>query len=188
MHGDKSRVMTTCVHCGSACSQRIGAKHPACCMACRRPGDPETRFWRFVNKTDSCWLWTSALNEHGYGVFHNPGGERLAHRFSLSLVIGPIPSALGVLHDCPDGDLPACVRPDHLWCGDQDANMGDAAFKERTSRGEHRPNAKLTELEVREIRRLYTTRTWSQRDLGVLFRISHQVISDILNGHTWRHV
>src|SRR3954463_13239409 len=67
------------------------------------------RFWRKVQRTDSCWIWLAAKSEGGYGRFWD--GERLvnAHRFSYWLVTGEIPAELD--HLCRNH---ACVRPDHL--------------------------------------------------------------------------
>jgi hypothetical protein len=86
-------------------------------------GSPETRFWYYVKKTDTCWLWTGAKTYWGYGVFWN--GKRLVpvHRFSYELHKGPIPEGLELDHlchkrsDCKGGiTCPhrACVNPDHL--------------------------------------------------------------------------
>ncbi len=33
------------------------------------------RFWDKALKSDSCWLWQSALNEHGYGMFSVEGNQ-----------------------------------------------------------------------------------------------------------------
>jgi hypothetical protein len=39
----------------------------------------------------------------------------------------------GVLHRC---DVKACVRPDHLFLGNQSDNLSDAALKGRLARSE----------------------------------------------------
>ncbi len=83
-----------------------------------RAVDPIERFWRQVDKTPTCWLWTGGLTGAGYGGF---GAERiaetkrnrfvLAHRFAYELIIGPIPDGLQLDHLCR---VPRCVRPSHL--------------------------------------------------------------------------
>lgn len=60
-------------------------------------------------------------------------------------------------------------------------------------RGRHNPGAKLSEKEVREIRKLYQDiRTsprgiirWTQRALAKRFRISQPAVSDLLRGYHW---
>ena len=77
----------------------------------------ESRFWAYVLKTDSCWLWQGAtLN--GYGRFHLEGSSEMgtkrqvkAHRFSYELVNGPIPKGITLDHLCR---ITQCVNPDHL--------------------------------------------------------------------------
>jgi hypothetical protein len=39
-----------------------------------------------------------------------------------------------VLHNCPGGDDPCCVKPSHLWTGTQAENMRDKARKGRSTR------------------------------------------------------
>jgi hypothetical protein len=74
-------------------------------------GDPATRFWPKVDKTDGCWLWTAATNEFGYGIFRIDGRNVRAHRWAYEDLVGPIPKGLVLDHLCR---TPACVRPDHL--------------------------------------------------------------------------
>lgn len=61
-----------------------------------------------------CWLWTSALNHHGYGLFGRGGrggGMAKAHRWSYEHFVGPIPQGLEIDHKCR---VRACVNPAHL--------------------------------------------------------------------------
>src|SRR5215472_5187265 len=55
--------------------ERNGEKYRALRTASRRAlygepkrifGDDERRFWSYVEKTDTCWLWTGAKDETGY--------------------------------------------------------------------------------------------------------------------------
>ena len=106
----------------------------------RRKGTVEEGFrekYR-VDPDTGCWLWTRALNQKGYGNFHD--GQRVvgAHRFSYELHKGPIPPGMFVCHSC---DTPACCNPDHLWLGTCADNMLDASVKNRTPRGTRHPRA-----------------------------------------------
>ena len=70
------------------------------------------RFWEKVNKTDGCWLWTSATDRDGYGVFTVKRGTVVsAHRFAYELSIGEIPNGFQIDHLCR---VPACCNPQHM--------------------------------------------------------------------------
>lgn len=89
------------------------------------------RFWEKVEMGDGCWEWQGAFDGHGYGQLNVDGRRVLAHRLAYELTHGPIPKGLLVLHDCPDGDNPACVNPDHLWLGTHKDNSQDMSNKGR---------------------------------------------------------
>jgi hypothetical protein len=146
------------------------------------------RFWRFVLKTESCWLWTGAKNKDtGYGVFVVATKHLMsAHRFSWELHNGPIPEGKWVLHDCPGGDNRACVNPSHLFLGTNTDNMRDASRKGTIQHGETHCFAKLTDAQVLEIRNLLGSK--SQRKIGDRFGVSASTIDDIGKGRTWRHL
>ena len=74
-------------------------------------------FWDYVNKTETCWLWTGLLNQAGYGHFRygslrdGTRGVGKAHRIAYFLVRGDLPSGLTIDHLC---QVRACVYPEHL--------------------------------------------------------------------------
>lgn len=86
------------------------------------------RFWGKVTKTESCWLWTAALDGKGYGRFWD--GEHIvaSHRYSWILVNGKIPDGMNICHHC---DVPVCIRPTHLFMGTQKQNIHDMIAKGR---------------------------------------------------------
>lgn len=82
------------------------------------------RFWKKVRKTPSCWLWSGALSNKGYGSFYF-GGRRykrnyLAHRVAFTLLVGSIPSDLEIDHLCR---TTSCVNPAHLALVTHQQNM-----------------------------------------------------------------
>ena len=169
-----------------------------CSLACAHAARARPLADRFLEKVDrsgDCWLWTGGTTSptSNYGVIGVNGGTKLAHRVSWELHRGPIPAGMQVCHHC---DVPACVRPDHLFLGTQRDNMLDREAKgrgmralhwdNRPAKGERHVCAKLTAAHVLAIRaRLpQTTHATLAREYGV----SRQAVSDIAEGRTWRHV
>src|SRR5262249_41065983 len=75
---------------------------------------PEIRFWKFVNRTETCWLWTGCKNRYGYGKFNAGAKTRpniRAHRYAYEIFIGKIPDGLTIDHLCRNT---SCVNPVHL--------------------------------------------------------------------------
>ena len=68
------------------------------------------RFFKRVNKTDSCWLWMGSLNT-GYGRFWFKRKSYYAHRMSLMLAGIDVPPGMVADHICRNR---ACVNPSHL--------------------------------------------------------------------------
>lgn len=153
------------------------------------------RFWAHVHKTETCWLWTGAISARGYGAFHVKHGQNgVAHRIAYELTYGMILPGFFCCHRC---DVPLCVRPDHLFLGTTTDNMRDMVRKGRhhsTLHPELRPHgeahyfAKLTEANVREIRRLYAEEHATKKGLARTFGVSRRLIQTILSGKGWTHV
>lgn len=144
-------------------------------------------FWSCVEKTETCWVWKRPLTKDGYGQFRYLGLNMLAHKISWIIKNGPVPENLCVLHDCPSGDNRACVNPDHLWLGTNDENMNDMVLKNRQAKGEHNGNSKLTELQIKEIRRL-GSEGMNFKNLGQMFGIDQSTAADIVKFKIWKHV
>lgn len=68
------------------------------------------RFWAFVEKTPTCWIWHGYVHRKGYGRFNRIGSNQ-AHRVAYELLVGPIPEGLTLDHLCKSK---ACVNPEHL--------------------------------------------------------------------------
>lgn len=100
-------------YCNGHHHQRRSGKELAPLDPARRGGQPiEERFWSKVDKTRSCWVWTRAMTDDGYGEFSlSTSNPCLAHRFSYELANGPAPADVFIDHMCHNR---ACVRPDHL--------------------------------------------------------------------------
>lgn len=66
----------------------------------------------------------------GYGFAWDRAAKRKvpAHRLAYQMKFGPIPADAFVLHKC---DVPACMNPDHLYLGDQKANVHDMLVRKR---------------------------------------------------------
>lgn len=139
------------------------------------------RFLSFVNKTDSCWLWTGAKDGDSYGMFWLDGKTVHASRVSYLIYVGEIGKGLQVCHSC---DNPSCVRPEHLFIGTARDNARDREMKGRGAaqkrKGEMNPCHKLTSEEVKKIRNLYENGQ-TQAILSVEFSVNQSEISRIVN-------
>lgn len=145
-------------------------------------------FWSQVRKTSRCWEWQGSIGQNGYGRVFAKGAELLAHRLAWTLINGPIPPGLSVMHAC---DNKICVRPTHLMVGTQAANIQDMWHKGRGTGGHVKGTQvgthKLTEAQVREIRRLRDMGV-GQRQLAHRFGVSKRTIQFIEHRVWWKHV
>ena len=146
------------------------------------------RFWDAVDCSggpDACWPWMRCLRPDGYGAIKDGRKLRSAHRVAYEIAYGSIPPGMLVCHTC---DNRRCVNPAHLFAGTSLDNRRDMVTKGRQCRGggENNSNARLTEVQVREIRRLYATGDVLQREIGTMYGISKSQVHRIVHGKRWR--
>jgi hypothetical protein len=127
-----------------------------------------------------CIEWQRAT-ANGYGRIHAGVGQLSSHRVAYMLAHGDIPSGHQVLHRC---DNPPCVNPDHLFTGSNMENVADMVAKGRNRRGEAAAISKLSEDQVRAIRRDGRP----QDQIASAFGISQANVSLVKNRKSWAHV
>ena len=173
-------------------------------MAQRKP--PKRRSWKeavhecLTNSypgENGCMI-TNLAKSKGYGVLtftYKTGKKKLlkAHRAVLCDKMG-----FGfeeydtftevVRHTC---DNPACVNPDHLLPGTHLDNMRDSRERKQHAHGEGHYAAKLTDDDVRLIKRLMKKGKYSKythRDVAKMFGITHRTVGLIMTGDRWNHI
>jgi hypothetical protein len=163
-------------------------------LGIERGTDVAADFWRRVDKTGDCWLWTNSFYPTGYGHLRFGGKSTYAHRVAWELTNGPIPAGLFVCHKC---DNPPCCNPAHLFLGTPAENAHDRDTKRRgyfSRPGRVFPDgqvcriAKLTADQVAQIRYFYGRGLARQLELSKIFGVANQTISAIIHGVTWKSV
>jgi hypothetical protein len=131
-----------------------------------------------INPHTYCYEWDGALNSDGYPRASIDGDENAKlHRVVFELVHGYLPQT--VRHSC---DNRKCLSAKHLLAGTPTDNMRDRDSRERHGM------AKLSHDEVREIRALWKTGDYLQKDIGGAFGINARTVSSIINRTHWKHV
>jgi hypothetical protein len=187
--------------CKNCQAPYIGRGRVFCSRDCWAQANEDwpSRFWAKVQKTDGCWEWQAARDEHGYGIFAIQAVQYRAHRIAYQLTHGSLPDDLVVRHTC---DNPPCVNPEHLIGGTQLDNITDRNERGRTAKGdqagfrrhperypsrkgEHNGRAKITQSLADEIRERYRAGDIGARTLAKQYGVSRALIRFIVKGEIW---
>jgi hypothetical protein len=154
------------------------------------------RFWSHVQKARDgreCWNWIGTKNFDGYGTVHIRPHVYTAHRIAWVIAHGrEIPEDMSVCHTC---DNRLCVNPRHLFLGTNSDNVADKVSKNRQSHAKNtgnagviNPRARLTEDDVREIRKAYKPFHTTMKMLANKYGVAVSTIGEIVNNRNWTHI
>lgn len=146
----------------------------------------EQVFWSKIKITpNGCWEWQGSRTSAGYGKFHFDGIKRRTHRMAMLFIHGKVPAGMSVMHSC---DNPSCVYPGHLSFGTHQQNMDDKRIKGRanSAKGELNGKSKLSNVQAKEIRNLYSTDNITQEKIGRMFNVSVGTINGIIHQRTYK--
>jgi len=161
----------------------------------------EESFWKRVEKTETCWLWTGAGGgtKGRYGRWYARGVKDFAHRMSYLIHKGAIPTGHIIRHKC---HVRKCVNPDHLKTGTFKDNTQDAVRAGRMCSGQRQKDAHahvvyvgeanssavVTTQQVLEIRSLWDKNLASRKMLAEEYGVSHGCIYGITSRKNWSHI
>ena len=185
-YAGKSRWRVIC-ECGKVSTIEGKGFKNGLADSCGCYGGMIIRFWKNVNKTDTCWIWIGPKNGNGYGSFRYRGKYTGAHRISFMLENKILPDGMDVLHSC---DNPLCVRPSHLHLGTHDDNMKEKAIRGRAPKGMNHRNGRsvLRFVEVMEIRNLFSL-GHTVKEINNKYRsVSASGIEMVCYGYSWKWI
>ena len=135
-----------------------------------------------ISDPDKCWNWKGKKNIKGYGRMIMFQREYAATRVVYEIVNGKIPSGYLICHKC---DNPSCCNPNHLFAGLPKDNMEDMVQKNRNNWSTH---AKLNESQVKEVRKLFSTGEYKEKELAIMFDVSKTIIARVVREETYKEV
>lgn len=154
-------------------------RESVCILQWKMDTESWMRFLKYVEITETCWIWTGAKNGDGYGSFGLNGKTYLAHRLALSESLGrPLRPGMDVAH-APKGIChnPSCVNPEHLREATDKENAAD-------KRVDGTMYSKLSEADVLKIR----DDPRPQTEIAADFGIAQTTVSAIKTRKTWVHI
>lgn len=151
-----------------------------------RPGNGATEEWVRAHATfsgDDCLFWPFGRSTAGYGVATSDGRRIGAARLMCEVAHGPPPTPdHEAAHSCGKGHE-GCVSPRHLRWATPIENQADKVEHGTSYRGERHWQNKLSEGDVRKIRRLIGVEPQSK--IATMFGINQCTVSEIKTGRKW---
>lgn len=143
-----------------------------------------------VKQPDGCLVFKKPLGKvHGYrGQMRYDGKAWAPARLAYFLHHGSIPEGKEICHTCDEG---RCCNVKHLFPGTHLDNMRDMIAKGRArhAAGQEHERAKLTNKDVREIRRRMARRKYGDgKRIAKDFGITHNHVLDIVARRAWKHL
>lgn len=139
-----------------------------------------------LHDSDDCLLWPFVRSSNGYAHLTIDGKTLLAHRLVCEAANGaPQGRRNFAAHGCGNGHL-GCVNRRHLRWATPKENQADRKLHGTDVKGVNHPSARLSEDDVREIRRAVPA--CSQKQLAARFGVHKATIQGVVSGRYWSHV
>lgn len=137
--------------------------------------------------TDDCIIWPFSIAPDGHPMYSDGSGKTSLGRMMCEIKHGPPPTPQHhAAHSCGQGHE-GCYNWAHLYWATPKENARDTVLHGRSLKGMKNVNAKLSDDDVREIRRLIASgRTLTS--IAKQYGMSLTPISSIRLGKTWKHV
>ena len=158
---------------------------PPCGTKSFPPGPHKLEFIHSTKETDECINWPYGIDHHGYGVVHVDGKRTLAHRQSAIVHHGHPPEGHFACHSCGNKK---CINPRHVYWGTRKNNYDDAIEIGEMAHSEENGMAKLTNIQVAEIKTMLASETHTINQIAQMYGRNYITIHDIKSGRTWRRV
>jgi hypothetical protein len=152
-------------------------------------GEPLAYFYAHINdETDKCLEWPYAITDRGYGRVGVDGRQEYVHILACTRQHGPRPPGMEATHAPVICHNRACFNPRHLaWETPSTNNSTHKLLDGTAALGEQNPLARLTEVQVNEIRRRWAQGgRISKRALATEYGVSEMTIGRLLRGELWR--
>lgn len=113
--------------------------------------------------------------------------DKFVHRLALETFVGPCPEGMETCHN--NGD-PTDNRIENLRWDTHKANFKDAIQHQTLCRmdGEKNGMSRLTENQIREIRKLAKERTLTQKEIAEKFSIHEETVGRIHRRKRWKYL
>ena len=134
----------------------------------------------YIDK-NGCWICTSHSKSYGYPYITLNYKRKRLSRVIYEKFNGKILDGLVVMHIC---DNPNCINPNHLILGTSKQNSEDMVKKNRNQKGEQKKNSKLTNADVKFIRKCKIGAT----TLAKKYNVSQTLIKMVRNNKCWKHI
>ena len=132
------------------------------------------------------WPFSGSSDGQGYGHLYVDGKTVRAHRYMCTLAHGVAPSpSHDAAHSCGQGHT-GCIHPQHLRWATRIENVADMVAHGTALRGSKAPWAKLSDDDVRFIRK--KSGLIRQKDLAEMFGVSKSLVGMIQQRKRWAYL
>lgn len=132
-------------------------------------------FRESVQRGTGCWRWLGETDKAGNPMKRIKGKRYNAQRIAWIIRFGDLDDNIEVQAKCKN---PQCMNPQHLFIEGQ----------KKTANGESHYRAKLTDVDVVNIRKQYAEEGMTQAQLATMHGVRQPAIYKIVHGKTWKHL